>query len=136
MRVVIDTNVLVSALLFGGNPSKVVELAKEGALELFLSPFILEELKDKLTRKFAFSNQDAIEACSDLEMMARMVHPHQKINVIKRKDSDNRILECSIAAEADILVTGDLQDIRPLGHFHGTEILTPKEFLDKYFPHF
>ena len=132
MRVVIDTNVLVSALLFGGKPSSIVESAKDGRIELCVSPFILTEFEDKLKSKFGYSVRGAREARTDIEMISRIVQPQTKVRAIQRKDSDNRILECAVDAGAEVLVTGNMKDIRPLGRFEGVEILTPAEFLDKY----
>lgn len=71
---------------------------------------------------------------ADIEVISQIVRPQDKIQAIERKDSDNRILECALEAEADVLVTGNMRHIRPLGAFQGVDILTPREFLDKYFP--
>jgi len=54
--------------------------------------------------------------------------------VITRLEADNRILECAVDAHANVLITGNMKDIRPLGTFRGIEILTPREFLARYFP--
>ena len=61
-----DTNVLVSAILFGGKPSRIVELAKDGLIELFVSPFILTEFEDKLKSKFGYTARGAREAGADV----------------------------------------------------------------------
>ena len=134
IRIVLDTNVLVSALLFGGLPARIVKLVNMGAVELFISPFILEEFESKLITKFKFSSFAAREARADIEAISHQVHPKQTVHVIKRKDADNRILECARAAEVQALVTGNMKDIRILGTFQGIEILTPREFIDKYYP--
>lgn len=135
LRATFDTNILVSALLFGGLPQKLIELAKNEQIELVLSPFILEEFSGKLKTKFGYSAKDAAEARLDMEILAEIVHPTKSITVIKRKDSDNRILECAFDGKVDVLVTGNLIDLKPLGTFRGIEIMTPREFADKYFPH-
>lgn len=132
MRVVLDTNVLVSALLFGGKPSRIVKLAKDGLIELVVSPFILTEFEEKLKSKFGYSTRGAREAGADIEVISRLIHPKSRIHVIQRKDSDNRILECAVDAGAQALVTGNMKDLRPLGSFQGVDILTPAEFLSKY----
>lgn len=134
MRITLDTNVLVSALLFGGLPAAIMTLVKEGKVDLYISPFILEEFQGKLETKFGFIPTQAREACAGIEAIAHVVHPQNKIHAVKRKDSDNRILECAIEAQARALVTGNMRDLRPLKTFQGIEILTPREFLDKYFP--
>jgi predicted nucleic acid-binding protein len=66
--------------------------------------------------------------------VANIIALHSKVSIITSKESDNRILECALDAKAEVLVTGDLRDIRPLNTFRGIEILTPREFLDKHFP--
>lgn len=63
------------------------------------------------------------------------MHPKEKIDVIKTHDPDNRILECAVEAQANVLVTGNMKDIRPLGSFRGIEIISPQEFIAEYFPH-
>ena len=65
---------------------------------------------------------------------AVIVSPKSKVFAIREKDADNRILECGLAAKADVIVTGNMRHIRPLGRFRGIDILTPREFLDKHFP--
>jgi len=69
-----------------------------------------------------------------LRLAFTVLEPRIRIHAIKRVEADNRILECAVEDKADVLITGDLRDIRPLGHFQGIAILTPREFLQKYFP--
>ena len=64
-----------------------------------------------------------------IQEIATLIQPTQKISVIKLKDSDNRILECALAAKAHFLVTGDTQHILPLKKVNGIIILSPSEFL-------
>ena len=71
-----------------------------------------------------------------IQEISRMIHPKAKVTVIRTEDADNRILECALEAKAGTLVTGDMKHIRPLEEFQGIAILTPREFLDKYFPDF
>lgn len=136
MRIVADTNVLVSAAAFPrGVPARVVLLAGEGHLRLFVSPFILSEMADVLARpKIGFSPEQIQAALDAVKEVATMVQPKVRVDIIARENSDNRILECALAAEADALVTGNMKDIRPLGKFRNIEILTPREFLDRFFP--
>lgn len=110
-------------------------LAAEERLRLFLYPFILSEMADVLGRpKIGFSPEQVQAALEGVKGVATMVHPKVRVDVIARENSDNRILECALAAEADVLVTGNMKDIRPLGKFRNIEILTPREFLDRFFP--
>ncbi len=136
MRVVLDTNVLFSAIGFSKEspPSQTLELAREGKYEAIVSPFILDELARNLRENLAWDEEALARLRRKFRTTFSIIHPKLRLHVIKRKDSDNRVLECAVAARAAVLVTGDLRDLRPLGHVHGVEILTPREFLQKYFP--
>jgi hypothetical protein len=134
MRVVLDTNILISALLFGGIPDRIIELIRAKRIDCYLSPFILHEFENILRNKFEFSSIAAQEASCNIESLSRIIRPLKKITIITRKDSDNRILECALAAKAHVLITGNMKDIRSLVSFHKIKILTPREFIDTYFP--
>ena len=135
LRVVFDTNVLISALGFKGRATATLwELVDDGKIELFASPFILQELLRNLIDKAEFSPGDAKELVEMVAAAAQVVTPKETVSVVTRKDSDNRILECALEARASVLVTGNMEHLRPLGEFQGVEILTPRELLTKHFP--
>lgn len=136
MRIVADTNVLVSAAASPrGVAARILILAAEGRVRLFVSPFILSEMEDVLGRpKIGFSRDKIRASLEVVKEIAEIVQPKVKVNIIPAEDSDNRILECAIEARAAVLVTGNMRDIRPLGTVQGIGILTPREFLNKYFP--
>lgn len=131
LRVVLDTNVLFSILAFpGGRLDVLMDIILMGKIDLFLSDFILEELRRNLKKK---TKVDPAEAIEIIKSHVTIVHPREKIDVIKTHDPDNRILECATTAKAQVLVTGNMEDIRPLGAFRGIDIISPREFLDTYF---
>ena len=135
LRVACDTNVLLSMLGLPGRRLEILwEVIERGDIELVLSEFILEELSRNLIRKIKLSEGETAEILRTLSDYAEIVSPKQRVSVIRQKESDNRILECALAASADVLITGNFKHIRPLGSFRGIEILTPREFLDKHFP--
>jgi putative PIN family toxin of toxin-antitoxin system len=127
VRVVADTNIYVSAYNFGGTPSRILELAQEGQLILFVSQPILQELAGVLRRKFAWSEDLASRTVSNILRFAHLVTPRHKLTVIE-DPGDNRILECAVEARADIIVTGD-RHLLKLKTFQGTTILTARQFL-------
>ena len=136
LRVVCDTNVLLSMLGLPGRRLEILwEVIERGDVELFLSQFILEELSRNLIRKIKLAEAETTEILRTLSDYSEIVSPRQRVSVIRQKESDNRILECALEVSADVLITGNFKHIRPLGSFQGIEILTPREFLDKYFPH-
>ena len=133
LRVVLDTNVLLSAIAFRGAVYKIWELADDARYELFVSSFILEEFRRNLLAKKSATPKEAAYWVEEVARVARLVVPTTRITVIIRNDADNRILECAVEARAHVLVTGNMKDLRPLGAFQGIEIISPREFLTRFF---
>ena len=129
MRVVLDTNVIVSALNFPGNERMVLELALRGRFELFLSWFILGEVSGVLTRKFGWDQERVVRAISTLQNAATIIEPPRLTEVIEGGHADNRVLECAVAANADYLVTGDRRHLLPLAEHRGARIVNAPRFL-------
>ena len=131
MRIVLDTNVLISALTFpGSRPDHVLSRIRRREIELFISPFILSELDRVLREKFRFSTKEADARVRAIRAIAHLVQPTERASVITAKDDDNRILECALAAQAEFLVTGDKEHLLPLESYRNTRIVTPSQFLD------
>ena len=129
MRVVLDTNVIVSGLNFPGNERLVLELALRGRFELCLSPFILREVAGVLGRKFDWAEEHSAQALRALGDAATVIEPPRLPEVIGSGHADNRILECAVEASAEYLVTGDRQHLLPLGVHKGVRILNAPRFL-------
>ena len=138
LRVVVDTNVFFSALAFPAEspPARVFKLVVDSKILAFSSPFIVDELEKNLRSKAGWDDEQLRALRRRLKLMIRLVVPTSHLSVIKRIEADNRILECAVDAQANVLITGNLKDIRPLGAFQGIDILTPREFLTRYFPTF
>jgi putative PIN family toxin of toxin-antitoxin system len=131
MRIVLDTNVLISALAFpGSQPDQILYRIRRGETELFISPFILSELDRVLREKFRFTKKEADVRVNAIRAIAHVITPTERITVVTANDDDNRILECVAAAQAEFLVTGDKEHLLPLGSYRGTKIVTPAQFLD------
>lgn len=129
MRVVLDTNVIVSGLNFPGNERLTLEMALRGRFQLCLSPFILDEVAGVLIRKFDWSADRTSQALRALGDAATIIDPLRLPELIEAGHADNRILECAVAASADYLVTGDRRHLLPLEHHQGTTILNAPRFL-------
>ena len=129
MRVVLDTNVIISALNFPGNERMALELALRGRFEFFLSLFILEEVAGVLTRKFGWDAERRAQAIQVIENAAAVIDPLRLEEVIAGGHPDNRVLECAVAANADYLVTGDHRHLLPIGEHRGTIIVNAPRFL-------
>jgi uncharacterized protein len=127
-RVVADTNVLVSAIQFGGKPKQLLDLASDGHIDLAISDAILEETLRILRDKFHHAPDELREADQQLRVIARAVTPTENINVVVADPSDDRILECAVAADAEAIVSGD-RHLLALGNFRGMPIQRVAEFL-------
>ena len=135
MRVTVDTNVLISSLIAtGGSADQVIQLVREGEMEMVLSKFILDELARVLTQKFELPAQAVQSAVDRFQQLAIIVEPRAVVNVIKGKQDDNRILECAVAGRVDYLITGDKKHILPLASIQGIPIVGVTEFLQKHRP--
>ena len=130
MRVVPDTNVLVSAIVFGGPPARIVALAAEGVLQLVLSPALIDELRNVLRRKFGFSDDAVYQAETILRRVSLVVEPQREVAVISEDPEDNRILEAALAGGAEVIVSGD-RHLRKLKMFGVIPILNPRQLLDR-----
>jgi putative PIN family toxin of toxin-antitoxin system len=131
LRVVIDTNVIISALNFGGNPKAVLELARKRRIRNTTSPFIINEIERVLIQKFRWQMDLTREVVNDIQGFSNAVNPPETLAVIKDLP-DNRILECAVAGEADYLISGDhyLTDLKTFGKI---KIVTPTEFLKIFY---
>lgn len=129
VKVVLDTNVIISALLFGGIPGKILSLANKNVIKLLISPFIFNEIAQVLQKRFNWDEEKIMDALSAIEEVATVIEPKTKLSIIKQKDSDNRILECAVSGHADYIVSGDTKHILPLGEYRGIKILRPAVFL-------
>lgn len=128
-KAVIDTNVLISGILFSGNPAKVLRLFRTGKIELLLSP----ELEAEILRKVnAFTaDEDLIsDLAFVLEEKSIKIIPTKSVKIC-RDPKDNMILALAQAGKADVIITGD-KDLLTLRRFGRTAILTPRQFLENF----
>ena len=129
MRVVADTNVYISALMFGGLPGRFLDLAQSQRFALVTSTALLDELDEKLRGKFAVSGRDALAIREKLEGNANVVEPDFVLNTVPDDPDDNRVLECAVAGKADFIVSGDRHLLR-IGDYEGIAIITVRHFLE------
>jgi putative PIN family toxin of toxin-antitoxin system len=131
IRVVIDTNILVSALLTsGGLPEAVITLATSGEVQWFASESVLAEYEDVLKRpRLAIDSDKAADAMARIRAIVSIVSPTVRVAAARDPD-DNHFLECAEAAQADYLVTGNIRHFPEV--WKETRTVTPREFLDAW----
>jgi len=133
IRIVPDTNILISAVISHGNEFEVLKLGKLGKIQIILSPEILKEFEGVISReKFGFSKEQIANAINQIKDIAEIVHPKIKLKVVKDDPSDDKILECAVWGKADYLVTGDRKHLLKIKKFRGVKLVSSGEFLRKF----
>ncbi len=107
MRVVFDTNILISAFVLpGGQGQEALERIAEGVDHLVISKPLLHELLEVLGRKFSRDREALSRVAVFLADLGEMIHPRSKVRILD-DEADNLILECAIAGHAEVIFTGD-----------------------------
>lgn len=125
--VVLDTNVVVSSLLFGGNPRKLFQLVLKRRIVAVSSSFLLTELFETLTQKFSYPPEQLRLLERKMKKYFLVVSPKNQFHVVKDMP-DNRVLEAAVEGKCDYIVTGD-KELLSLGIFQSILIVTITQFL-------
>jgi putative PIN family toxin of toxin-antitoxin system len=136
MRIVIDTNLLVSGVISTGLPRQLLDAAKTGEFELCTSEVLLAELLDVIARgKFAARLAQAgltpPAIVEDLRSLAVVVSPTTVARVVLTDPDDDHVLAAALTGAADLIASGDKRDLLPLGSYQGIPIVTAKEALER-----
>ena len=128
LKVVLDTNVIVSGLNFPtSNPAKILLLVASGEIANFTSSHIVNETRRILVDKFFWTREEAEAAEVWLKTFSKSVNPKNRISVIDDVP-DNRILECALEGRADFIISGD-HHLTDLTNYQGIKIVAPSTFL-------
>lgn len=136
MRLVLDTNVVISGLLWaGGPPAQLIEAAQAGEVELFASKALLAELtrilaRKKFARAVAASTLSIGELVLGYAELATIVTPAE-IAPTSPDPDDDHVLACAAASSADLIVSGDKRDLLPLKAYHDIAIVTAREAIER-----
>ncbi len=128
MPVVLDANVYVSALNFGGKPKRVLDKANAREFEIAISQPILDEVIRVLRDKFLWEPDKILEAQALIGSISQHVTPTEVLDVAPSDPDDNRILECAVEARSETVVSGD-GDLLRLGKYRNISIITVAAFL-------
>ena len=126
LRVVLDTNVYISAALHGRQAETALELASAGRMALITSPVLLAELEEKLRDKLLWNADRVGLFLTTVRDLADVVEPDFRLSIVPDDDDDNRVLECAVAAQADLIVTFD-RDLLRLRTHESIGIISPRE---------
>jgi len=132
VRVILDTNVFISGVFFGGPPSRILEGWRDGRLKLVLSPEILDEYQrvaDELHTQFP--DIDLSGLFELLVVAAEMHHAEPLPEAVCIDPDDDKFLACALASSAYLIVSGDKHLLQVAG-YREIEILKPRAFIEKY----
>jgi putative PIN family toxin of toxin-antitoxin system len=131
---VIDTNIAVSALLWGGRPRELLRLAANVAVvQMFSSPALIAELQrvmdyPKLQKKVQATGLTAASLTFHYRSILTVVEPPTVPNIVERDPDDNQVVAAAIAARADAIISGD-DDLLALGEAAGVPVLSVAQAL-------
>lgn len=130
MKVVFDTNVLISSTLWDGSVSqKLLYKLIEKGIPVYSSLEILQEYEEVLKREFDYSNEDFVNILEKVLSFITLVEPKEKVKVVKNDPDDNKIIECAIEADVDYILTYDVKHLLRLKEYKGIRIRKPEEII-------
>ena len=129
MRIVLDTNVVMSALLWRGTPYQLLDaIQQRSSTQLYSSAALLAELADVLTRpsatkRLALIDKTVATVLADYVEVIELVAPTTVPRVVPGDIDDDQVIAAAVAAQADLIVSGDRKHLLPLGSHAGIAIV-------------
>jgi putative PIN family toxin of toxin-antitoxin system len=130
MKVVVDTNVLVSGVFFGGMPSRILEAWREKRIDVVVSPDILEEYRrvgEHLETQFTDVSLAPFLAL--LVMNAEIIEPPDLPEQVSRDSDDDKFIACALAGGCHVIISSD-KDLLSISGYRGVKVVAPREFLE------
>ena len=127
-KVVIDTDIYISAIFWGGKPREVVDLGRDKKILIFTSLDIEEEIAEKLRTKFKLDEEEVNRILLDFSIFTIPVEVTKRVQAVPNDPEDDKFIECAISCNADYIVSGD-RHLLNLKEYAGIRILKASEFL-------
>ena len=131
MKIVVDTNVVISGVFFGGNPRRIVEAIVDGYINAYATTDIVDEymgiIESMIERKQGRLNQSILYPF----FASLKIIESKTVVEVSRDPDDDKFIECAVDAEALYIVSGD-NDLLDIGQYKDIQIITAKEFCEKY----
>ncbi len=129
MRIVLDTNILVSGLLYSGKPRRLIDLAMHGKIEIVSSVEMIEELRDVLSReKFGLEKEEQAKMVDFVVRLSHITILKSKFKVIKDDPDDDVVINTAYDGEAEYIVSGD-RAVSELKHFGKIRVVKASDML-------
>jgi uncharacterized protein len=136
MRVVADTNIVISALGWGGQPRQLLQAAVDGLITLYTSPMLIEELRDVIYRPHIVAvltkrQSTPQTALAYYQQLAIQVSPLSTPRVVLNDADDDHVIAAAVAANADLIVSGDAKHLLPLKEHLGIRIVNVRQAMEQ-----
>jgi len=136
LRLVLDTNVVVSGLLWNGPPRRLLQAAIDGEVDLFSSAVLLDELAHtlgytKFTKRVESFGTSIATLAAQYAALVSLVAPASVPRVAANDADDDHVIAAAVAARAELIVTGDRKHLLPIGTHQGIAIVTAREVVDR-----
>jgi putative PIN family toxin of toxin-antitoxin system len=130
MRIVLDANIFVSSFFWGGNPRMILERVIEGIDDLFITKEILDEIEEVMGRpKFHADKEEIDYFINSIREIGNKIIPKRHIKNGSRDKTDNKYIECGMAASADYIISGDIH-LLELKKYKNIKIITARKYLE------
>ena len=130
MKIVLDANIFVSAFFYGGNPRMVLKRVIEGKDELFITKEILDEIEEVIERpKFHADKEEIDYFINSIEEIGNKIIPKKQIKNGSKDKTDNKYIECGIAANVDYIISGDIH-LLELREYENIKMITARNYLE------
>jgi uncharacterized protein len=131
LKVVVDTNVYISAIFWGGKPRQVIDLARDNSIQIFTTEDIELEISDKLITKFGLNPNEASNVMADFSTFTKPVRVNNRIYVVKDDHDDDKFIECALECNAVFIISGD-KHLLKLKKYEGICIVNASSFLESW----
>ena len=131
MRIIVDTNVLMSAILFGGTPARILQAWREARVVLVMSPEIIDEyvrVGERLSARYP--GVDVQRALALIVQNAEVVRSSPLPMAVCEDPDDDKFLACAVASSVEVIVSGD-KKLRAVTGYSEIRVVTPRQFVDE-----
>ena len=132
LRVVIDTNIYISAIFWNAKPREVIDLGRDGKIIIFTSLDIENEIAGKLKTTFKLAGEDVNQILLDFSTFTLPIRINKQLIVVQDDPDDNKFIECAVECRANYIISGD-RHLLNLKEYEGIKLIKSSEFLKVYY---
>ena len=131
-KVVIDTNIYISAIFWNGKPREVIDLGRDGKITIFTSLDIENEIAGKLKTTFKLAEEDVNQILLDFSTFTLPIRISKQLIVVQDDPDDNKFIECAVECKANYIISGD-RHLLNLKEYEGIKLIKSSDFLKVFY---